>query len=123
MSYEPEFRAGLMPGQAARRGAVLELYGPADGLYLDELDLTPVLGASGTFTAPASGSPLYHTTELPVVQVGGWRARVLFSGLAPGQLGVWQINILIPEDAAGGLAPIQISYDGYRFRTFDVALR
>jgi uncharacterized protein (TIGR03437 family) len=122
LSTVPEFRTSLPPGKVIRRGTVLELYGPATGLYIGEGDGAPVVGENDVFTAPASGSPLYHTTSLPVVRLQDWRAKVLFSGLAPGQAGVWQINILIPEDVSTSFVPVQIFYEGYQFRTFDIEI-
>ena len=68
--------------------------------------------AQRKFAPSASGSPLYHTTSLPEVRIGGQKTRVLFSGLAPGLTGVWQINVLIPEDAPAGELPVTISYEG-----------
>ena len=41
---------------------------------------------------------------------GQW---VLYSGLAPGYAGLWQINVRIPMGVAPGLqTPIGIQYDG-----------
>ncbi len=96
------------PVLPAKRGTVQQLFVPADGLFLDPADERPAAG----FTAPASGTPLYFTTGLPEVRIGGALARVLFSGLAPGQTGVWQINVLIPEGAPSGRVPVTISYEG-----------
>jgi uncharacterized protein (TIGR03437 family) len=58
---------------------------------------------------PASGavapsSPLSTTTAIPRVTVGGVSAQVLFSGLAPGSVGEYQINILVPANAPSGSA-------------------
>ena len=51
------------------------------------------------------------------------RAEVRFSGLAPGLVGVWQINALIPTDAATGSA-VPLSVDlGLRSNTLSVAIQ
>jgi hypothetical protein len=94
--------------EAAPRGTVVQLFGSADGLFLDENHTQP----ARTFTPPVSGSPLYWTTSLPRVRIGGVPAQVLYSGLAPGLQGVWQINVLIPGDAPAGRVPVNISYEG-----------
>ena len=60
------------------------------------------------FTPPASGSPLYYTTSLPQVRIGGVVAKMMFSGLAPGLTGVWRINVLIPEEAPAGKVPVAV---------------
>ena len=104
--------AAALPGvttRPARRGSMVQLFGPAVGLLLGEQDGPPALG----FTPPASGSLLYYTTTLPQVRIGGAPTKVLFSGLAPGLTGVWQVNVLIPEDAPVGAAvAVAISFEG-----------
>lgn len=52
--------------------------------------------------SPALGSPLSRTVATPTVTIGGAQASVLFSGLAPQEIGVYQINALVPAGAAGG---------------------
>lgn len=101
----------------ARRGSVLQLFGSAAGLYLDD---RPVVDGREVFTPPASGSPLYYTTRLARVQIAGMPAKVLFSGLAPGLPGVWQINIELPEESPAGPVPVTISYEGLPVSVIDV---
>ncbi len=50
---------------------------------------------------PASGV-LYTTKTNPRVTIGGVEAQVLFSGLTPGLAGVWQINVVVPNNAPLG---------------------
>ncbi|HYM11273.1 MAG TPA: hypothetical protein VEU62_11100 [Bryobacterales bacterium] len=92
----------------ARRGTVVQLFGSSEGLFLG----AEHAGVASEFVPPASGSPLYYTSSLPEVRIGSVAAEVLFSGLAPGLKGVWQINVLIPEGAPTGTAPVAISYEG-----------
>jgi len=66
--------------------------------------------ASGV-TAPSSTLAL--TTTKPVVTVAGISADVPFSGLAPGFVGLYQINIQVPANAPSGPAVnVQISIGG-----------
>ena len=52
--------------------------------------------------APASLTQL-SAAKIPVtVTVGGLPAQVLFAGLAPGTVGLYQINVQIPADAPTG---------------------
>ena len=55
-----------------------------------------------------------------------WRptARVEFSGLAPGLVRLWQLEIVILEDAApvGGAVPLVITMDGWISRTTITAM-
>lgn len=56
---------------------------------------------------PADGAPATDassTTMSPVtVTIGGMQARVTFSGLAPGLIGVYQINVQVPSNATSGI--------------------
>lgn len=89
--------AGTLSRTAAR-GTVVQLFGPADGITLED----PGVGEAALLAAPAEGGRLYRTRTLPVVTIGGIRAEVLYSGLAPGLTGVWQINVRIPDEAPAG---------------------
>ncbi|MBI4458732.1 MAG: hypothetical protein HY648_01570 [Acidobacteria bacterium] len=51
------------------------------------------------------------TVETPQVLIGGVPARVLFSGLAPGLVGLYQINVELPfETYSGPGVPLQIRF-------------
>ena len=102
----------------AAPGTIVQLFGSAKGLFLDLADLRPAL----EFTPPLSGSPLYRTTSLPEVAIGGVKAEVLFSGLAPGLKGVWQINVRVPAGVGSGKAPVTIAYDGAAVTSVDLAV-
>jgi uncharacterized protein (TIGR03437 family) len=51
--------------------------------------------------APADGSVLYQTVQKAAVTVGGVATPLLFSGIAPGYAGLYQVNVQVP----GGVAP------------------
>jgi uncharacterized protein (TIGR03437 family) len=87
---------------AARRGGAMILY--ANGL--GPLDNMP---ASGEVTALA---PLASTRNAVTVTVGGRNANVLFSGLTPGTVGLYQINLEVPADAPTGLQPVVVTVAG-----------
>jgi uncharacterized protein (TIGR03437 family) len=60
--------------------------------------------------AAITGNPLVLTRVQPTVTIGGQTARVLFSGLAPGWVGLWQINAEIPQSTTPGPAvPLVVS--------------
>ena len=86
----------------ARRGQVVQLF--ANGLG-------PVSNqpASGE---PAPGSPLAQTKTPASVTIGGQSASVLFSGLAPGFAGLYQINAIVPAGINPGIAAITIGISG-----------
>jgi uncharacterized protein (TIGR03437 family) len=90
---------GLVAGVArdrisrpARRGEVIEIYCTGLGPVRNP----PKAGS------PASSDTLSTTLGSTIVTVGAVRAMVLFSGLAPGLVGVYQVNVRIPEDAPAG---------------------
>jgi minor extracellular serine protease Vpr len=50
------------------------------------------------------------TINAPLVWVGGSEAPVVFSGLAPGFVGLYQVDVIIPDASATGRA-IPVSMD------------
>jgi uncharacterized protein (TIGR03437 family) len=85
-------------------------------------------GLGAVTNQPASGaaapsSPLAETTTTPTVTVGGVAATVSFSGLAPGAVGLYQVNVLVPAGVpAGAAVPVQISMEGTLSNTVTVAV-
>jgi uncharacterized protein (TIGR03437 family) len=70
---------------------------PGEVVAIYATGLGPLKGvvASGV---PAPASPPIETLVRPNVTLGGLSAEVLFSGLAPGLVGVNQINVRVPVD-------------------------
>jgi uncharacterized protein (TIGR03437 family) len=91
-------------GNPARRGQAIQIY--ANGM--GPVDNTPGSGE------PASGDPerLARCRAEPEVTVGGRPARVLFCGLTPGAVGLYQINLVVPEDAPAGIQPVAVAVNG-----------
>ncbi len=123
LAEELDFVAAVGPEGVlgvARRGDVLELFGSANGFYVmgdEEI-------AALEFTPPANSEKLYRSTRTPEVRVGGQRARVLFSGLAAGLTGVWQIRFLVPEDVPAALdVPIRVRYNEQNLTSVSVAVQ
>jgi uncharacterized protein (TIGR03437 family) len=62
---------------------------------------------------PAPADPLAATLESPEVTIGNVGVPVLFSGLTPGQVGLYQLNVQIPGNAPKGLSvPLTIAAGG-----------
>jgi len=53
--------------------------------------------------APAPGDPLAHADIQPSVKLGGLSLPVLYAGLVPGQVGVYQINVYVPPEVPRGM--------------------
>jgi uncharacterized protein (TIGR03437 family) len=86
-----------------KRGQVVQLY--MNGLG-------PVTGgpASGEF---ASTTVLTYTNAKDAaVTIGGTQAQVLFSGLAPGFPGLYQVNAIVPAGISAGTVPISLTIAG-----------
>ncbi|MFB3778182.1 MAG: hypothetical protein ACE141_11240 [Bryobacteraceae bacterium] len=60
--------------------------------------------------AAAPLEPLAESTVLPGVKLGGVALPVLYAGLVPGQVGVYQINVYVPAEVPRGMeVPLVIS--------------
>ena len=74
--------------------------------------------------APALSRPLSETATTPTVTVGGVSAKVIFSGLAPGFVGEYQVNAIVPSAAPGGSAiPVVMSIGGAVSNTVTIAIK
>jgi uncharacterized protein (TIGR03437 family) len=99
----------------AARGSVIQIFATGAG----ETDPPLVPGEA----APETGDPLVMTRVEPTVTIGGQQARVLFSGMAPGWVGLWQINAEIPANIEPGPAvPLLITADGIESNTVTIAV-
>ena len=73
-------------------------------------------GLGAVTNQPPSGSPtlstqLSETTTTPMVTIGGVQAQVLYSGLAPGSVGEYQVDALVPTGSSKGAAvPVVIAF-------------
>jgi uncharacterized protein (TIGR03437 family) len=63
---------------------------------------------TGLGTTTRSGS-IDTTVLTPVVFIGATPVRPVFSGLAPGYRGLYQVNVQIPSGLAAGMQPLSIS--------------
>jgi uncharacterized protein (TIGR03437 family) len=66
---------------------------------------------------PASGNPsvataLPETKTRPTVTIGGVHQTVQFSGLAPGFVGLYQLNVQIADNTPTGIQPLSVSING-----------
>jgi uncharacterized protein (TIGR03437 family) len=78
------------PTNPAIAGQTIQIFGTGQGF---------VSGAPPDGTAPTGLSP---SAQLPTVIIGPdiltLSSQIPYSGLAPGEVGVWQINVVIPKD-------------------------
>jgi len=61
--------------------------------------------------APAPSSPLIQSTSQVTATIGSTTAQVQFAGLAPGFVGLVQMNIQVPSGMVGGNYPLTVTID------------
>ena len=84
----------------ARRGETVVLYGVGFG---------PVTSGIG------AGDVVQHDNSLLLpfqVFFGGTRAAVNYAGLAPGSVGLYQFNVVVPDSVAGAAVPLTFAVGG-----------
>ncbi len=105
---------GAFPGsRPASRGELIEVF---------------ATGLGAVSRLQGDGQPKTPTTiaisKTPVVTIGGVPATVTFSGLAPGGVGLYQINVQTPPTApAGDAVPVVISMGAAISNTVTIAVR
>jgi uncharacterized protein (TIGR03437 family) len=57
------------------------------------------------------------------VEVGGRPVIPGYAGLAPSFAGLWQLNVLVPQETASGAVPVVIVINGVRSNTATIAVR
>ncbi|MBI2819857.1 MAG: hypothetical protein HYX73_07745 [Acidobacteria bacterium] len=72
------------------------------------------LGITDPPVASGAGAPASSTVEIPVsVSIGGVDAQVVYQGLAPGFVGLYRVNAVVPQGApTGDAVPIVITQNG-----------
>lgn len=96
---------------------------PGDYVIIYCTGLGPVSNQPAT-GAPAPSGPLASTTKPVSVSIGGDLANVQFAGLAPGYVGLYQVNAQIPAGAPTGSAvSVVISINGAASNTVTMAIQ
>ena len=113
--------------QPEARDRVLQIFATGHGAaLLHSLTRAPIALATG---APApfvtsANDPLYVTSYTPTVTLGGVPAAVEYSGLAPGYVGLWQLNVRIPLNApTGNAVPLLVTAEGRVSNAVTVAIQ
>jgi uncharacterized protein (TIGR03437 family) len=101
------------PARAAHPGEYVSIYCTGLGAVTNQ----PATGY------PAPASPLAATIETPTVKIGGIAATVRFSGLAPGFVGLYQVDVQVPADApTGDQVPLSIVIGGVESHVVSIAI-
>ena len=110
-------------------GSTITLYGTGQGQVSPEVaDGTLAPGAPGlanTVAVPTSdGKTCVNNQPSMCVAIGSGFGNVQYSGLAPGYVGLWQINVAIPSGTPSGTAvPIRVLINGSPSNVVTVAVR
>jgi uncharacterized protein (TIGR03437 family) len=105
----------VLPAEPAAAGEVLTLY--ATGLGL--LD-----AAAGQVTGqPFPQSPLYNTRTRAAITVGSRDAEVLYSGVAPNFVGLYQVNFRVPAGLTAGDQPLILAIGTIQTAPVQLAVR
>jgi len=108
---------GSIAGRTTRpvqRGEYLSIYCTGLGPVANQ----PVNGAA------SSASPLPTTMNTPTVTIGGVTATVSFSGLAPGFVALYQVNVRVPDNApTGNAVSVVLTIGGATSNTVTVAVQ
>ncbi len=97
----------VTPSNPSRPGETVVVYGTGIG---------PVTDRQVTGEATPFGSPIW-TSQIPTVQVNGQDAVVLFSGLTPGFVGLYQLNITLPANLPSGNLLLVVFSNGIESNT------
>ena len=103
----------VTPQSPARAGETVVVY--ATGL--GPLDTPQTTGE------PAPFNPLARTRVVPEVTVGGKKATVRFSGLTPDLVGLYQVNVTLPDPLPSGNQQLFVSANGIQSNLVTTAIR
>ncbi|HLG97479.1 MAG TPA: IPT/TIG domain-containing protein [Bryobacteraceae bacterium] len=98
-------------GQPAAPGDYLVLYATGLGLATPNGDPNGKPLSTGS-VPPADGSVLYETVQQPIITVGGLAVTPIFSGLAPGFPGLYQVDFQVPAGVTGDDVPVVLGMPG-----------
>ena len=110
----PEGNIAGAQARPATKGEFLTIYCTG----LGDVDRRPANGAA----SPAS--PVANTKTKPTVTIGGVSVSVSFSGLTPGYVALYQVNVQVPDGAPSGAAvPVVVTLSGAVSNTVTIAVQ
>lgn len=108
-----------VPAHPAKRGDTITIYA---------LGLGPVTPSVGTGAEAPSVEPLARTANPVSVFFGGGflgssTATPTYAGLAPTYVGLYQVNVVIPQDAPTGNIPVMVNLPGRASNFVEMAIQ
>jgi uncharacterized protein (TIGR03437 family) len=108
-------------------GSVITLYGTGQGQVNPQIldgSAAPLTPLSTTVAVPTSDAKTCTTSQPSMcVAIGSGFGDVQYSGLAPGYIGLWQINVKIPAGLSTGSVSLRVLINGSPSNTVTVAIR
>ena len=95
---------------------------PGEFLLIFCTGLGPVQPEVPSGDVAPSTEPLARTVSLPMVNIAGITADVTFSGLAPGFVGLYQVNMQVPGGVPSGAQEVEIIINGVPGNTVTIAV-
>ena len=89
-----------VPSRAAKPGETLTLYGVGFGAVTPTIPAGQVTGGTNALASPLT------------LSIAGTRATVSYAGLAPGAVGLYQVNFTVPAVPANDAAPLTFTLGG-----------
>jgi uncharacterized protein (TIGR03437 family) len=109
---------GAIPGATSRPALSSDIL----TIYCSGLGAVSNTPASGA--AAGSGTTLSSLQGTVTVTIGGQNAPVLFAGLSPGFVGLYQVNVQFPTGVASGNAiPVVMTAAGLKSNTATIAVQ
>lgn len=97
----PSGASSSAPSRPAKPGETMVMYGVGFG------PVTPAIAAGQIVQQDNNLAESFH------VQFGGVPATVSYAGLAPGSIGLYQINVVVPNVGAGNKIPLTFTVANY----------
>ncbi len=115
------------PSNPAAAGSTIQLFGTGQGPVspaVPDGTATPLGTLSNTVAVPTSDPATCLNTQPSVcVSVASALGTVQYSGLAPGNIGLWQINVAIPKSTPSGNVALRVIIDGVASNQVTIAVR
>jgi uncharacterized protein (TIGR03437 family) len=110
----------------APKGSIITFFGTGQGPVSDAVaDGAAPSGLVQTVAVPTSDGKTCLTSQPSMcMAIGSTFGDVQFSGLMPGYVGVWQINVKIPQDAlTGNSVPVRAVINGLPSNSVTIAIK
>ena len=96
---------------------------PGEFLAIFCTGLGPVQPEVASGDVAPTAEPLARTVTLPMVNIAGIAADVTFSGLAPGFVGLYQVNVQVPLGVPAGTQDVEVIINSVPSNTVTIAVQ